>query len=90
MGNLGQVELRTSGSTLYFVDLQEITGYTTLSEGSDDGLHINIMRERGEPRDHFEKSFLVAWSRLTVFVAGERTVASIVRKATDLQGHSCL
>ena len=52
------MELRTRAVKLFFVfDLQEITGYTTSSDGSSDGLHINIMRERGKPRDHFEKSF---------------------------------
>ena len=59
MRNLGQVELRTRAVKPFFVfDLQEITGYTTSSDGSSDGLHINIMRERGKPRDHFEKPFL--------------------------------
>ena len=58
MGSLGQAELRTrAGQPYIFLDLQEITGYTTSSDGSSDGLHINIMRERGKPRDHFEKSF---------------------------------
>ena len=53
------MELRTRAGKPYIVfDLQEITGYTTSSDGSSDGLHINIMREKGKPRDHFEKSFL--------------------------------
>ena len=40
------MELRTRAGKPYIVfDLQEITGYTTSSDGSDDGLHINIMRK---------------------------------------------